>query len=159
MTMTIEPTTEAPALQVPYLDELKTGDKLTPITYEISQDMIDMYGLASLDLNPVHMDPTWSSRAQVFGMPETVQHGMMSMSIMTSVVLRTFGPLVQVTSVDSTFTKPGPVGTTVTCTGVVRDIKVHGNGEDYAVVKVTAVDQDGDIVGVTDVSVRLPRKP
>lgn len=156
MTTTTEPQAASP---MPYLDDLSTGDRLEPITYVVTQDMIDRYGLASLDLNPVHMDPTWSAKAQVFGMPQTVQHGMMSMSIMTSVVLRTFGPFVEILSVDSTFTKPGPVGTTVTCSGVIRDIKVFGNGQDHAVVKVTAVDQDGDTVGVSDVAVRLPRRP
>lgn len=148
---------DTPAL--PYLDDLRTGHQLDPITYEVTQELIDGYGLASLDLNPVHMDPAWSSRAQVFGTPETVQHGMMSMSLMTSVVLRTFGPLAEVTSVLATFTKPGPIGTIVTCTGVVRDLHVYGNGNDHAVVKVTAKDQFGDTVGVSDVSVHLPRRP
>lgn len=152
-------TTTSTARALPYLDDLRTGDELAPVTYEITQDLIDRYGLASLDLNPVHMDPAWAARAQVFGRPETVQHGMMSMSFMTSVVLRSFGPLAQVTSVHSTFTKPGPVGATITCRGVVRDIHVHSNGTDYAVVKVTAVDETGETVGVSDISVRLPRRP
>ena len=152
-----ETVADTPAL--PYLDDLNTGEQLQPIIYDVTQNMIDGYGLASLDLNPVHMDPSWSSRAQVFGVPETVQHGMMSMSFMTSVVLRTFGPLAEVTSIHATFTKPGPIGTTVTCTGVIRDLHVYGNGNDHAVVKVTATDQTGDIVGVSEVSVRLPRRP
>ena len=144
---------------LPYLDDLQTGRALAPLTYEVTQDLIDRYGLASLDLNPVHMDPAWAARAQVFGMPQTVQHGMMSMSFMTSVVLRAFGPLAEVTSVRSTFTKPGPIGTTVSCRGVVRDVHVPGNGTDHAVIKVTATDQAGDTIGVSEVSVRLPRRP
>lgn len=42
---------------VPYLDDLKAGDELEPLVYEITQDLIHRYGLASLDLNPVHMNP------------------------------------------------------------------------------------------------------
>lgn len=145
--------------QPPYLDDLRTGHELEPITYEVTQDLIDRYGLASLDLNPVHMDPAWAARAQVFGVPETVQHGMMSMSYMTSVIVGTFGPLAEIVSVNSTFTKPGPVGAVITCRGVVRDIHVHGNGTDHAVINVTATDAGGDTVGVTDVAVRLPRRP
>lgn len=146
---------EAP---LPYLDDLNTGDLLTTITYRITQDMIDAYGVASLDLNPVHMDPAWCERAQVFGVPKTVQHGMMSMSYMASVVLRTYGPLAEILTVDSKFTKIGPVGSTITCTGKVRDIHVLGNGGDYAVIGVEAKDQDGDLVGLSDVHVRLPRR-
>ena len=144
---------------LPYLDALQTDQELTPITYELTQDVIDRYGLASLDLNPVHMDPAWAARAQVFGTPKTVQHGMLSMSVMTSVVLRSFGPLAEITSIHSTFTKPGPVGAKITCRGIVRDIHVSGNGTDHAIVKITATDQDGDTVGVSEVSVRLPRRP
>ncbi|MGV9709294.1 MaoC family dehydratase [Gordonia sp. NPDC003424] len=143
----------------PYLDDLTTGDALPEVTYTVDQDRIDRYGLASLDLNPVHMDPVWAARAQVFGMPETVQHGMMSMSYMTSTVLRAFGPLTEITSVKSTFTKPVPVGTTIRCRGVVRDIHLHANGTDHAVIKVTATDDAGDTVGVSEISARLPRKP
>jgi acyl dehydratase len=155
-TATLAPADNKP---LPYLDDLSTGQELDPIVYEITQDLIDGYGLSSLDLNPVHMDPTWAARAQVFGMPQTVQHGMMSMSLMASVVLRSFGPLADIAAVHSTFTKPGPVGKTITCTGVVRDTHVYGNGDDFAVIKVTATDDDGDVVGVSNVHVRLPRRP
>lgn len=144
---------------LPYLDDLNSGDELDPIVYDITQDLIDHYGLASLDLNPVHMNPDWSRKAQVFGMPETVQHGMMSMSFMASVVLRSLGPLAEVTMVDSKFTKPGPIGNTITCKGKVRDLHVHGNGNDFAVIDIRATDQDGDTVGLSEVHVRLPRRP
>lgn len=144
---------------VPYLDDLKTGDQLEALTYDITQKQIDVYGVASLDLNPVHMNPDWCERAQVFGTPKTVQHGMMSMSYMTSVVLRAFGPLAEVVTIDSKFTKIGPVGVVITCHGKVRDVHVLGNGKDYAVVNVEATDQDGDIVGFSEIQVRLPRRP
>ncbi len=143
----------------PYLDDLTNSPYLPDLIYEVTQDLIDAYGVASLDLNPVHMSPSWSARAQVFGTPRTVQHGMMSMSYMTSLVLRAFGPLAEVVSVDSKFTKIGPVGTTVTCKGKVRDVHLLGNGRDYAVIQVEATDQDGDVVGISDIHVRLPRRP
>ncbi|HEU0192014.1 MAG TPA: MaoC family dehydratase [Mycobacterium sp.] len=142
----------------PYLDDLTSGDRLPDLVYQVTQDLIDAYGMASLDLNPVHMDPQWAAGAQVFGLPETVAHGMMTMSFAGSLVLRAFGALAPVTVVDSKFTKPVPVGSTVTVRGEVRDIHPIGDGEDFAVIRVTAVDQDGDTVGVSDVRVRLPRR-
>lgn len=144
---------------LPYLDDLRTGQALNSITYDVTQDRIDTYGVASLDLNPVHMNPAWCERAQVFGVPQTVQHGMMSMSYMASVVLRSFGPLAEIVSVDSKFTKIGPCGATITCTGEVRDLHVLGNGKDYASINVEAHDQDGDLVGLSEIHVRLPRRP
>lgn len=144
--------------QILSLDDLKTGQALDPITYDITQDRIDRYGVASLDLNPVHMNPDWCTCAQVFGTPKTVQHGMMSMSYMTSVVLRTFGPLVEIVAIDSKFTKIGPVGATITCKGKVRDLHVLGNGKDYATITVEARDSTDDVVGVSEIQVRLPRR-
>lgn len=143
----------------PFLDDLATGDPAGELTYEVTQDLIDAYGMASLDLNPVHMDPDWSARARVFGTPATVAHGMMTMSMMTSVVMRAFGPLAEVVDVHSTFTRPVPVGSTVTATGTVRDVHLLGTGEDHATVTVAAVDQDGATIGVSEVQVRLPRRP
>ena len=84
---------------------------------------------------------------------------MMSMSFMASVVLRSFGPLANILVVDSKFTKPGPVGNTITCRGKVRDIHVLNNGNDYAIINVEATDQEGDIVGISEVHVQLPRRP
>ena len=54
--------TQALDRPVPYLDDLKAGDQLDPLVYEITQDLIHRYGLASLDLNPVHMNPAWRER-------------------------------------------------------------------------------------------------
>lgn len=144
---------------LPYLDDLKAGQALSPIEYDITQEKIDAYGAASLDLNPVHMNPAWCERAQVFGVPQTVQHGMMSMSYMASVVLRSFGPLAEIVSIDSKFTKIGPCGARITCSGEVRDLHVLGNGKDFASIAVEARDHEGELVGLSEIHVRLPRRP
>lgn len=142
-----------------FLDDLKTGDELPELVYDVTQDCIDAYGMASLDLNPVHMDPQWAARAQVFGFPQTVAHGMMSMSYAASLVLRAFGASARITTVDSTFTKPVPVGSTVTVRGQVRDTHPIGNGEDFAVIRAVATDQHGDTVSVNEIHLQLPSRP
>lgn len=144
--------------QIKTLDDLHSGQVLNPITYEITQDRIDHYGVASLDLNPVHMNPDWCERAQVFGTPKTVQHGMMSMSYMTSVVLRTLGPLADIVAIDSKFTKIGPMGETITCTGKVRDLHVLSNGKDYVTITLEAHDSKNELVGLSEITVRMQRK-
>jgi acyl dehydratase len=158
MTDTTQPARDT-AEPICYFDDIAADQPLPPVVVMITQDGIDRFGMASLDLNPVHMNPDWSTRAQVFGRPETVQHGMMSMSLMTSVVLRRFGPLAQINSIDSKFTKPVPVGTTVTYSGAIRDLHPIGRDRDFVTARVVAHDQDGDLIGTSDVEVRLPRRP
>ena len=63
--------------------ELAIGDEFPSITVEVTQDVIDVAALAHLDFNPVHTDIDWAERAQVFGTPKTVAHGMFTMSGMT----------------------------------------------------------------------------
>lgn len=147
------------APEFPALEDFLAGFEMPSLTYEVTQDFIERYGAASLDLNPVHMNPDWCARAQVFGMPQTVQHGMMTMSFMASLVLRGLGPLAEIRSVDSKFTKPVPVGSVITCHGVVSDVHVLGNGNDYVTVTITTVDATGDTVAVGDVDVRIPPGP
>lgn len=143
----------------PYLDDLQTGEQLPALVYEVTQDLIDAYGLASLDLNPIHMDPDWAARAQVLGTPQTVAHGMMSMSYTASVVLRAYGALADIAAVDTKFTKPVPVGSTITVSASVRDIHLIGDGSDHAVIAVKATDEHGDTIAAGTVDVRLPRRP
>lgn len=149
----------AAAPAVPFLDDLQTGNMLPGLTYEVNQDLIDAYGMASLDLNPVHMDPAWCERARVFGMPVPVAHGMMSMSFMASAVYRAWGALAEITRVESKFTKPCPIGSTVTVRAMVRDLHPLANGEDYATLTVEATDQSDSVIGVSEIDVRLRRRP
>ncbi len=150
-------TNAAPA--VPCLDDLQTGAMLPELAYEVTQDLIDAYGMASLDLNPVHMDPAWCERARVFGVPVPVAHGMMSMSFMASAIYRAWGALADISRVESKFTKPCPIGTKVAVRAMVRDVHPLGNGEDFVTLTVEAIDQGGDVIGVSEIDVRLPRRP
>ena len=93
---------------------IETGFKFPPIVQSYAQPAIDHYALASLDMNPVHTNEEWAARAKVFGVPETVGHGMMTMSTLTSVVTRAWGVVRKdggsIRYVDAKFTKPVKVG-------------------------------------------------
>jgi acyl dehydratase len=130
------------------------GDELPPITQRITQQFIDRYAAASLDFNPVHIDPDWCARAQVFGRPKPVLHGMAQMSLLCSLVLRAWGATTQITHIEGKFTKPMFLGETITLTGVVTEVHPLGEGRDYLVIATTATDSAGDVVGVTTLSVR-----
>jgi len=133
---------------------LTIGDQLPPIIQHVTQEFIDRYAAASLDFNPVHVDPDWCARAQVFGGPEPVLHGMAQLSLLCSVVLRAWGARTEITKVEAKFTKPVWLGETITCTGTVTELHPLGAGRDYVVLAMKAQDSVGDVVGVSTLSVR-----
>jgi acyl dehydratase len=136
--------------------DLKIGDEFPEITVEITQEVIDVAALAHLDFNPVHTAVDWAERAQVFGTPKTVAHGMFTMSGMVSVVLRHWGKSgIAIVGIDGKLTRPVPVGSTVTTTGSIKELHPRSPGQDIVVVGVKAVDQDDNIVGVGSVRVRI----
>lgn len=142
-------------LEVPRYSEVTLGDRLGEFRLDVAQEAIDRFAVSSLDLNPVHIDPEWCSRARVFDdLP--VLHGMHSMALMTSVVYRSWGALAEIRSIDSKFTKPTPVGQTLTAAGVVTETHLVSPGRNYVVVEVKAVDAAGDTVGVSRIEVALP---
>src|ERR1700679_442654 len=93
---------------------IETGFKFPTVVQSYAQAAIDHYALASLDMNPVHTNEEWAARAKVFGVPETVGHGMMTMSTLASVVTRAWGVVNEqggsIRFVDAKFTKPVRVG-------------------------------------------------
>ena len=135
--------------------DVNVGMQLDEFKQHISQEYIDRYAVGSLDLNPIHIDPEWSSRAQTFGRPQTVLHGMATMSLMASVVTRAWGPTAQITRMKSKFTKPVWVGQTLSFTGVVQDLHYLNPGRNFVVINVKATDSEGDLVGFCDFDVRL----
>ena len=102
----------------------------------------------------MHVDPDWCARAQVFGGPEPVLHGMAQLSLLCSVVLRAWGATTEITKVEAKFTKPVWLGETITCTGTVTELHPLGAGRDYVVLAMKAQDSVGDVVGVSNLSVR-----
>ena len=137
-------------------NDVSVGMQLTEFQQHISQEYIDRFAVASLDLNPVHIDPEWYSRAQVFGRPQTVLHGVGTMSLMVSVVTRSWGATAQLTRIKSKFTKPVWVEQTLTLKGTVRDMHYLNPGRKYVTVHIEATDSDKDLVGYCEIDVRLP---
>lgn len=139
---------------------VETGFKFPAVVQSYVQSAIDHYALASLDMNPVHTNEEWAARAKVFGIPETVGHGMMTMSTLASVVTRAWGAIGEdggsIRFVDAKFTKPVKVGETVTATGTVKRKHYHGPGKNWVQVAVEAKDSTGDLIGLAEVGYNLP---
>lgn len=135
--------------------DITIGKELPSFEQYIDQEFIDRYAVASLDLNPVHIDPEWASRAQVFGGSKTVAHGMATMSLMTAVVTRAWGATTPIIRMKSKFTKPVWVDQTVTLSGTVREVHYLNPGRNFVVVDVMGQDSAGDLVGFCEVHVRV----
>lgn len=147
-------------MSAPTFSNIKIGYDFPPVVQSYVQAVIDQYALASLDMNPVHTNEEWASRAKVFGIPETVGHGMMTMSTLASVVTRAWGAVNRqggsVRFVDAKFTKPVKVGETVTATGKVKRKHYYGPGKNWVQIAVEAKDSTGDLVGLAEVGYNLP---
>lgn len=125
-------------------DSVQVGDQLPPISNPVTQETFWKYAVASFDYNPVHCDPDWVETAQPFGIPQTVGHGMMTMSFMLSVASSWAYPSgLKITKMNSKFFWPVLAGWTVTCTGVVAEKHLISPGKDFVVVDLKAVNQDG----------------
>jgi acyl dehydratase len=139
---------------------IEAGLKFPPVVQSYAQPAIDHYALASLDMNPVHTNEEWAARAQVFGIPETVGHGMMTMSTLASVVTRAWGVVRKdggsIRYVDAKFTKPVKAGETVTATGMVKRKHHHGAGKNWVQIAIEAKDSAGDLIGLAEVGYNLP---
>lgn len=147
-------------MKAPSFSHIETGFEFEPVVQSYKQEAIDRYALGSLDMNPVHTNTEWAARAQVFGLPETVGHGMMTMSTMASVVTRAWGAVSEnggrIRYIESKFTKPVKVGETLTATGKVKSKHHHGPGGNWVKVVIEARDTSGDLVGISEVGYNLP---
>lgn len=140
-------------------DTLEVGYTFPAVTVDIDQQVIDVAALAHLDFNPVHTNVPWAERAQVFGTPRTVAHGMFSMSQLVSVVLRHWQEAnVTIVGTDAKLIRPVPVGSIVESKGEIRELHPRAAGEHIVVVGVEGVNQDGLQVAVGNVTVRIGKE-
>jgi phosphate acetyltransferase len=147
-------------MNTPRFSEVSSDYVFQPLQQNYGQDTIDRYALASLDMNPVHTNQEWAARAQVFGIPQTVGHGMMTMSSLASVVTRQWGVFNsnggRVRFVEAKFTKPVKEGETVTATAKVKSKHHHGLGKNWVLINVEARDSSGALVALAEVGYGLP---
>ncbi len=142
-----------------HFEDLKIGDKLLAFETTITQEIIDKTALAHFDFNPLHTKPEWASRAQVLGTPLTVIHGMFTLSQMASVITRAWSESgAAITSMESKFTKPVPVGQTVRYEASVWELHPRHDGKSWVVVSAEAIDADDQVVAVAKFNVQTPSR-
>lgn len=71
------------------LQLLAPGEQLGPSRWvTITQEMISSFGAATLDMDPMHVDPAWAARGP-FG--QTIAFGFLSMSLLTNLLHQAMG--------------------------------------------------------------------
>jgi len=136
---------------------VEVGQELPAVTRRVTQESFWRYAAASLDYNPVHCDPEWVKAARPFGLPETVAHGMMTISFMLTVVSNWAYPsLLQIATIDTKLLWPVVAGSAVTCTGVISEKHPICPGRDHVMVDLQAVNHEGRILAVGRTKVVFP---
>lgn len=71
------------------LELLAVGDQLAPSNWvTVTQEMIDSFGAATLDMDPMHVDPAWAARGPFGG---TIAFGFLSLSLLTALLHQAMG--------------------------------------------------------------------
>jgi phosphate acetyltransferase len=139
-------------------ESIKCGDILPEVKQHLSQEDIWHYAVASLDMNPVHCSPEWCRTAQVFGIPETVQHGQMTLSLLAKVITNWAYPSGgRMKRFEVKLIKPVPVDSTCTYGGVVSELHPVGRGKDFVTVDLWATNQQKETVAVGEAQVIIPQ--
>ena len=138
-------------------DTVELDAELPSLVREVDQRFITQNAAASLDYNPIHVDPVWAKKINLLGQGTTIAHGMCTFSFMTSVVTdwcAASGGFVS--ALESRFIRSVRPGDTVTCGGVVSEKHPRAPGKSYVVIDLTATNQRGETVAVATARVILP---
>jgi len=128
---------------------LRPADTAPPLERLVTQDIIDGYGAASGDHNPIHVDPDYAAKGP-FG--RTIAHGLMTLAYAAEMLnLWTNGAFDQGGGIEVAFTGPVYVGETVRLTAAVDTVDEDGTA--VCTLKCTAGDRQ-ILVG----TVRLPQQ-
>ena len=103
------------------------GTVLPALSRTISQEMIDEYGRASGDLNPIHVDPEYARKGP-FG--RTIAHGLMTLAFVAQMLNRwSDGAFDESGEIEIAFVGPVFADDTVEISGIVEDIITHEGGQ------------------------------
>jgi len=133
-------------------DALQVGDALPERTTKpISRHTLALFGGASGDHNPIHVD---SDFAKAAGMDDVFAHGMLSMAYLTQVVTAWTDPD-RIRELGVRFTAITPVHAQVICTGKVVE-KFEADGEKRVRLELNAHTDGGLHTLAGDAVVVLP---
>ena len=123
----------------------------------VDQRVITRNATASLDYNPIHVDPAWAKRVNLLGKGTTIAHGMCTFSFMTSVVTDwCYASGGFISRLESKFIHPVRPGDTITCRGIVSEKHPRLKSKSFVVIDLWAENQEGQKVAVAKARVTIP---
>ena len=138
-------------------DSVELGTKLPEIVRYVDQKVITKNAVASLDYNPIHVDPVWAKKVNLLGQGTTIAHGMCTMSFMTSAITDwCYASGGFISRMETKFIEPVRPGDTITCKGVVTELHPRKKGRSFVILELLAENQNGVRVLVGKANVRLP---
>jgi 3-hydroxybutyryl-CoA dehydratase len=139
------------------LNNIELGQELPPQTKEITQENITRNAEASLDYNPIHIDPAWAKKVNLLGKGTTIAHGMMTLSFMGKVVTDWAYPGGgTIRSLKGKFVAPVRPGDRLTAKARISEIHPRKNEDSFVVIEVSVENQANVQVSVGEVAIAIP---
>lgn len=132
------------------MGDVQLGFELPPIKKHITQEKITKNAEASLDFNPIHIDPEWCKKVNLLGKGTTIAHGMMTLSFMGKVVTDWLYPKGgRLKALNGKFVHPVRPGDDLVATATVIELHPrHAPEESFFVLELECRNQDDVLVGV-----------
>lgn len=122
-------------------EELMVGSRLPPLELPpVDRTTLALFGPASGDLNPIHLDLDYARRA---GMPDVFAQGMLGMAWMGR-ALTAWVPQHRVRQLDARFQGITHLGNRISVTGRVVELLDH-SGERCARIELLSKNQHGQV--------------
>jgi len=138
-------------------DKVELDYELPSITRHVTQELITKNACVSLDFNPIHVDPVWAKKVNLYGVGKTIAHGMMTMTFLGQLVTDwCYADGGKLKSMDVKLIWPVFPGDTITCKGKVVAKHPRGEGQSFVDLEISAENQDGQKVAVGKAEVILP---
>jgi acyl dehydratase len=130
---------------------IRVGDRLPTLQLPpVDRTTLALFGGASGDLNPIHIDLDFARRA---GMPDVFAQGMLGMAWLGRLITQ-WVPQARLRRYDARFAGITHLGNAMTCTGEVVEL-MHLDDEACARVTVSSANQYGQIKIVGEAIVAL----
>ena len=140
-------------------DEIELGYEVPPQSKAIDQEKITRNAEASLDYNPIHIDPEYCRKINLLGKGTTIAHGMMTLSFMGKIVTDWAYPAGgYIRTLEGKFTAPVRPGDEITVYAVVTEKHYAAKKKNnFVVLDVWCENQDKTKVSVGNASAVIPR--
>lgn len=138
-------------------NDISLGYEVPSQTKIMTQEMITANAEGSLDFNPIHIDPEYCKRVNLFGKGTTIAHGMMTLAFMGKTITDwAYEAGGTIKHIEAKFVDPVRPGDKITV--VAKAIEKHPRKDDknYVVFEIACTNQEGKPVAVGEASAYLP---